>query len=260
MAPVNASKPSSGVLVQRSGPVIRLVLDRPDRHNALEAVDVEALKDALDGAATDDDARVVILTGAGTETFSSGASLEQMETGEMSGAVFETLTDRLADLDLPTIARVNGSVYGGGGELALCCDFRIGVRGSRLRVPAARLGVCYPPGGLRRYVTRLGPGPASRILLAAEELDADEMLRTGFLTHLVDFHDLDPQVDLLAEEIAGLAPLAVRNMKRILRGILDGGMDAESAGRLVDECASSDDVREGLRAWREGREPRFQGR
>lgn len=260
MAAVNPSKPSPGVLVQRSGPVVRLVLDRPDRHNALEAADVEALKDALRDAADDDDVRVVILTGSGAETFSSGASLGQMETGEMSGALFETLSDRLAGLDLPTIARINGSVYGGGGELALCCDIRIGVRGSRLRVPAARLGVCYPPGGLRRYVTRLGLGPASRILLAAEELDADEMLRTGFLTHLVDLHDLDPQVDLLAEEIAGLAPLAVRNMKRILRGIADGGLDPGVAERLVEECASSDDLREGLRAWKEGRAPRFQGR
>lgn len=251
---------STGIRPEREGPVATIVLDRPERHNALEAADVTALKDVLERIVSDGEARVVILTGAGEETFSSGASLDQMESGEMSGAVFDTLTARLASLPLPTIARINGSVYGGGVELALCCDFRIGVRGSRLSVPAARLGICYPPGGLRRYVSRLGLGPASRILLSSEEMDADEMLRVGYLTHLVDAYDLDDTVDALAGRLAGLAPLAVRNMKRILLDVADGGSDAHALEALVAECAGSADLEEGLRAWREGRAPRFEGR
>lgn len=239
---------------------MRITLNRPARHNALEAEDVERLKDALASATARPAARVVVLTGSGDETFCSGASLDQMASGDMSGALFDTLTDRLARLPLPTVARVNGSVYGGGVELALCCDFRIGVRGSRLRVPAARLGVCYPPGGLRRYLGRLGLGAASRILLAAEELDADEMLRIGYLTHLVDRADLDPQVQLLTDRIATLAPLAVRNMKRILMDLSESRLDPEEAERLVEECSESRDIREGLEAWREGRTPDFRGR
>ena len=78
----------------------------------------------------------------------------------------QTLTDRLAAVRVPVICALNGSVYGGGAEIALCCDFRIGVRGSRLAVPAARLGVCYPLGGLTRYVQRLGLATAERLLVA----------------------------------------------------------------------------------------------
>lgn len=257
---MESPRDESGVRVERDGPVTRITLDRPERHNALEASDLAALEDALDGCVGDDDARAVVLTGSGDQTFCSGASLRQMETGEVSGELFDALTDRLASLPLPTVARLNGSVYGGGAELALCCDFRVGVRGTRLRVPAAALGVCYPPGGLSRYVTRVGLGVASRILMAAEEMDADEMLRTGFLTHLVDRAELDNGVDALVERLAGLAPLAVRGMKRIMLQIASGTLDREEAERLVARCNDSDDLREGLRAWREGRKPRFEGR
>lgn len=237
-----------------------VTLDRPERHNALGADDVAALKRILREAAEDEGVRVVVLTGSGDLTFCSGASLEEMESGRMSGAIFDTLTEQLAALPLPTVARINGSVYGGGAELALCCDLRIGIRGMRLSVPAARLGVCYPPGGLHRYLTRLGLGTASRILLAAEELDDSELLRTGYLTHLTDVEGLDTRVDEVVARLIGLAPLAVRNMKRGLLALAMGEPDPEELQRLVDECATSDDVKEGLRASRERRAPDFKGR
>lgn len=249
------------------------MLNRPRRHNALGADDVARLKTLLDELAADSGVRVLVLTGEG-QTFCSGASLQEMESGRMSGALFDTLTDKLATLPLPTVARLNGSVYGGGAELALCCDFRVGTPGMRLSVPAARLGVCYPPGGLERYATRLGLGTASRILLAAEKLEADELLRTGYLTHLVPEGELDQSVDDLAHRLSRLAPLAVRNMKRILlalaaRGASVAARSGEDSGigkdpsaltELVQECADSRDLREGLLAWREGRDPDFEGR
>lgn len=254
------TKDSTGILVAREASVVRITLDRPERHNALDASDVSSLNEALNACADDASARVLVLTGSGHRTFCSGASLRQMESGEISGSLFDTLTDRLASLPIPTVARLNGSVYGGGAELALCCDFRVGVRGSSMRVPAAELGVCYPPGGLRRYVTRLGLGVASRILLAAEEMDADEMLRAGFLTHVVDRADLDNAVDGLVERLAGLAPVAVRNMKALMLAIATGALDPDEAERRVSECAGSEDLKEGLRAWREERAPQFKGR
>jgi len=195
---------SRAIRFERLGTVARITLNRPDRHNALGADDVDALRDRLDEIAADGEVRVLVLTGAGERTFSSGASLGEMESGRMSGTVFDTVTDRLAALPLPTIARINGSVYGGGAELALCCDLRVGVRDTRLSVPATRLGICYPLGGLRRYVDRLGLGVASRILLAAEELSSDELLGVGYLTHLVDRDDLDDTVDALAGRLAHL--------------------------------------------------------
>ena len=190
------------IRLETLGPIARLTLDRPRRHNALRAVDVDALHGALAEVEADPAARVVVLTGTGERTFCAGAALDEMESGAMSGRVFDGLTDRLERFPLPTIAALNGAVYGGGAELALCCDFRVGTPELRLSVPAARLGVCYPVGGLGRYVRRVGQGAAARILLAAEELDAEELLRTGYLTHLVDSAELDAETGRLAERLA----------------------------------------------------------
>ena len=110
----------------------------------------------------------------------SSAIHERLDRG------FEDLLDALERFPLPTLCALNGSVYGGATDLALCCDFRIGVRGSRMFMPAARFGLHYYPGGLRRYVTALGATQAKRVFLTAQTLDATEMLRIGFLTELVD--------------------------------------------------------------------------
>jgi len=256
---VSRSAGGASVRLEVDGAIARITLDAPERHNALEADDVRALLDHLDRVDGDASIRVLVVTGSGERTFCSGASLLQMESGEMSGELFETLTERLVAMRLPTVASLNGSVYGGGAELALCCDFRIGVTGSRLAVPAATLGVCYPAGGLRRYVSRLGLGIAFRILVAHEELDAHEMLATGFLTELVGPADREGATARLAERIAGHAPLAVQAMKRILNGIASGAVEPDEAARLVRACAESEDLKEGLRARREGRPPRFTG-
>jgi enoyl-CoA hydratase len=260
IAAVTHSTDTPGIRLELDGPVARLTLDRPSRHNALEAEDVELFGAHVAGIEQNDSVRVIVITGSGNATFCSGASLEQMESGEMSGELFDTLTDRLSRLRVPTICALNGSVYGGGAEIALCCDFRIGVTGSRLSVPAAALGVCYPVGGLRRYVERLGLSTANRILLAAEEMDSDEMLRVGFLTHLVAPGDLRTETDSLATKLSELAPLAVQAMKRIVLDIASGTVDRDEAARLIKGCEQSEDLQEGLRARREGRKPSFEGR
>jgi enoyl-CoA hydratase len=236
------------------------VLERPERHNALDAEDVERFRAHLGAVAAAEHVRVLVLTGTGDATFCSGASLRDIESGKMTGATFEALADALAAVRVPSICALNGDAFGGGTELALCCDFRIGVFGSRMAVPAARLGLCYPLGGLRRYVEALGLGVATRLLLAGEELDAEEMLRVGLLHRLVSPKDLDTATEELATHLASLAPLAVQAMKKLLRGVARGGVDEEEARRLTALCAGSDDLREGLRARREGRDPEFSGR
>lgn len=249
----------AGIRLERDGPIARITLDRPEQHNALRAEEVAAFRGFLDDLESDGEARVLLLTGSGDRTFCSGASLEQMESGEMSGAVFDTLTDRLAHFRLPTVCALTGNVYGGGAELALCCDFRIGAPAMRLSVPAARLGVCYPVGGLGRYVRRLGLAAANRILLANEEMDGAELHRIGFLTHRVDADRVLSEAEVLAGRLANLAPLSVQGMKRIMLQISEGTLDAEEAERLIARAGESEDVREGLRAARERRDPNFRG-
>jgi enoyl-CoA hydratase/carnithine racemase len=245
--------------LESGGHVARIVLARPEQHNAIEAGDVSVLLNLLDAVEADSGVRVLVLTGSGPATFCAGASLGQLETGAMTAALFESLADRLARVHLPTVCSMNGSAFGGGAELALCCDLRIGVHGSRVVVPAARLGLCYPVGGLRRYVEALGLGVATRLLVGAEELDAEQMLMCGFVHRLVSPEELDAATDALAGELAALAPLAVQAMKRILRDLARGTIDEEGARKLVEACAASSDLREGLRARREGRPPEFRG-
>jgi enoyl-CoA hydratase/carnithine racemase len=145
-------------------------------------------------------------------------------------------------------------------ELALSCDFRIGVNGTRLRVPAAQIGLCYPLSGINRFVERLGVNLAKRILVAAEEFTAEDMLRIGFLDHLVPRAELDARTDEMAARIAGLAPLAVQSMKTILQQAAAGGIDMDEAQVLSQRCAESEDLQEGFAAQREKRPPKFTGR
>jgi enoyl-CoA hydratase/carnithine racemase len=252
--------PISPVRFEVDGAVARITLDRSEQHNALRAEDVTRLHTLFDRVEADSFVRVLVVTGSGDRTFCSGASLEQMESGEMSGRIFDSLTDRLARLTTPTICMLNGSVYGGGAELALCCDFRLGTPEVRLSVPAALLGVCYPVGGLGRYVRRVGLPAATRILLAAEELEGAELRRIGYLTHLVERDFLASTTRSLAARLAALAPLAIRNMKALMLDIAEGSIDAAAADRRIDECMASEDLREGLAARREKREPDFRGR
>ena len=248
------------IVLAADGHVARITLNRPDRHNALEAEDIELFRSSLAAVEAEDDIRVLVITGAGPDTFCAGASLKELHTGRMNGAVFDTLTDDLASMRVPTVCAINGGVYGGGAEIALCCDFRIGVTTTRLSVPAARLGICYPLGGLRRYVARLGLDTAKRILVANEEMTAVELLGIGFLHRMVEPDRLESEASAFAERLASMAPLAVQGMKRILDDIADGALDEASARNTIEACMVSEDLREGLRAQRAGEEPRFLGR
>jgi len=242
------------------GHVARIVLDRPELHNALGADDLTAFRAHLATVQADETVRVLVVTGSGDSTFCSGALLDQIASGEMSGRIFETLTADLAGSRVPTVCALNGSAYGGGAEIALCCDFRIGVQGSRMAVPPARLGICYPASGLKRFVDAIGLSATRRLMMAGEELHAEEMLATGYLDRLVPPEELAAVTDELAGRLAGFAPLAMQAMKRILRDITTGALDDVEVERLVRRCETSDDLKEGLLARREGRAPEFRGR
>lgn len=251
------SQPS--VLLDIDGHLARITLNRPEQHNSLAGEDIALFQQHLETVNAQPDIRVVVITGTGGRTFCAGASLKEFRTGSMSGDLFSTLTDRIAALPMTTLCLLNGNVFGGGAEIALCCDYRIGVEGSRMTVPAARIGLCYPINGLRRYVDKLGLSTAKRILVASETLDADAMLQCGFLHRVVAADALTGAGAEFAEHLAGLAPLATRSMKKLLHEIAAGDCDETEARRLHDACAASNDLQEGLAAQREKRPPNFRG-
>ncbi|MEQ9465245.1 MAG: enoyl-CoA hydratase/isomerase family protein [Haliea sp.] len=245
---------------ERTGHIARLVLNNPGQHNALGQEQLAAIQEHLEAVRADAQVRVLIITGWGEKTFCAGASLQQLGSGNLSGDQFQETTDLIAHLPIPTICAINGNVYGGGAELALSCDFRIGVAGSKLRVPAAAIGLCYPISGINRFVERLGVTTAKRMLLAAEEMDAETLLHLGFLDHLVQPAALDKVAENLALQIAKLAPLSVRAMKLVIQQAAAGNINREEANALSRQCLDSDDLQEGFAAKREKRQPRFQGK
>ncbi len=243
----------------RTDHVARLLLNNPTRHNSLGATELQGIQDALDKVANDPQVRVLVVTGAGDKTFCAGAALNELGAGDISSDLFQTTTNKLAALEVPTICALNGSVYGGGVELALSCDFRMGIENTRMRVPAAAIGLCYPVAGINRFVERLGVNLAKRILVAAEEFDAEAMLEIGFLDHLLEPSQLTARTDEFAQHIAGLAPLAVRAMKTILQQAASGNIDQKQAEQLSRRASESQDLQEGFAAKAEKRAPQFRG-
>lgn len=241
-----------------TGTIGRIVLDRPEAHNALDQAAMRALRALLEDWAGRD-LRAVILTGRG-RSFCAGASLEDVAGRDWAENPLTAACDALEDFPCPTIAALNGGVYGGGVGIALACDFRVGVTGMRAFAPPARLGIHYEPAGIRRAIERLGAQAARRIFLLAESFEAEALLAMGFLDHLVAPEDLAAKAEELAETAAGLAPLAVRGMKRTILELSRGTLDAEAAGARVRDCFASADHAEGLAAQKEKRAPRFEGR
>jgi enoyl-CoA hydratase/carnithine racemase len=158
---------------------------------------------------------------------------------------------------MPTICRLNGGVYGGSTDLALACDFRIGVDTAEMFMPAARLGLHYYTSGIRRYVSRLGADNAKKLFLTAARIEASEMLRIGYLTAVVPAESLDEEVDRLAGILAGNAPAAMRGMKRAINEFSHGQLDEAASDQRARDSMRGAEIKEGIKAFAEKRPPKF---
>lgn len=239
-----------------------ITLNRPRHLNRLHREDLLALQAQIRDLAADRALRVVVLTGRG-RAFCAGFNLQELEQQGAASSepqLFEHTVDALEALPVPTIARLNGGVFGGATDLALACDFRVGVQGMELRMPAARLGLHYYASGLRRYVSRLGLSTAKRLFLLAETVPAAELLELGYLDHLAAPEALDAAVDALAQSLLAGAPLALRGMKLSLNEIAGGAWQPAQLRLRERECAASADLQEDLAAFAARRRPRFEGR
>jgi enoyl-CoA hydratase len=259
MSDTAASQP----VLERLGARATIRLNRPKHLNRLQADDLDVLLNLFAEVEADPLIRVLVLTGTG-RAFSAGYDLNSVAERAVSaveqksaGSAFEVVVNRLEDIGIPTICRLNGGVYGGATDLALACDFRIGVDSCEMFMPAARLGLHYYRSGIARYVTRLGLDNAKRLFLTAEKIDAAEMLRIGYLTAMVPTETLDEEVDRLATVLAGNAPVAMRGMKQTIHEIAHGRLDEEAADRRHRESMRGEEIKEGIKAFSEKRPPRF---
>src|SRR5713226_6374664 len=258
---------ASAPLLDIDGARATIRLNRPKHLNRLQADDLDALLKLFDRIEADPAVRVMVLTGTG-RAFSAGYDLnsvaeravsakEEKEEEQSAGSAFEAVVNRLEDLGVPTICRLNGGVYGGSTDLALACDFRIGVDTAEMFMPAARLGLHYYKSGIVRYVTRLGADNAKKLFLTAQKISAPVMLRIGYLTAMVPLESLDEEVDRLAAILAGNAPVAMAGMKRAINEIAHGKLDEAAADLRHRESMRSAEIKEGIKAFGEKRPPRF---
>ncbi|MCF8533336.1 MAG: enoyl-CoA hydratase/isomerase family protein [Reyranella sp.] len=253
------------VLLAIEGPRATITLNDPAKHNRLDPAGLRALRAAIEKADDDPAVRVTVVTGAGEKTFCSGYDLGSISASERRSQAaeddnFEKVMDRLEAMRMPTLCALNGGVYGGATDLALACDFRLGVRGMKFFMPAARFGLHYYPGGLRRYTQKVSPSFAKRAFLLSEDFADTELLAVGYLDWLVDRAEFRDKVEEKAAKLASLAPLSMVGMKRAIEQFAQAAPDLPSIRSGAQACAVSEDLQEGLAALRERRAPAFKGR
>ncbi len=251
------------LLIENTGHVATVTLNRPDKLNAINMQLADELHEALAALDQDDGVRVIIITGAG-RAFSSGADL-QADRDTTRGNTAPSLADRLfraLDIQKPTIASINGVAVGGGCTMTLLCDIRIASDAARFQLPFARLSLCAELGSTYILPRLIGLGRATELLLTARMFDASEAGEMGLVNHVVPAAELATTTLEMAETIASFPPQAVLVNKKALR--LGVGSDLESQ-RQHEELALSllgktEDAKEAVAAFREKRAAVFQGR
>lgn len=261
---------TAAVQVMRRGKVLEVTLNRP-KANAIDAATSRHLGEVFTGFRDDPDLLVAIFTGAGDRIFSAGWDLKAAtERGEHEGTDygaggFAGLTE-LFDLDKPVIAAVNGVAVGGGVEIALACDLIVAASHVTFSLPETGLGVAADAGGLQRLLRKLPANVAMEMLLTGRKLPMAEARHFGLVNRVVKPEQLMDEARTLADEIAAGAPLAVRAIKEVVKGI--DRMSAPEAFRAMRtdrfpvyrQMLRSEDHEEGLRAFAEKRRPIWKGR
>ncbi|MFN8062674.1 MAG: enoyl-CoA hydratase-related protein [Vicinamibacterales bacterium] len=255
------------LLMSIDGAVATITVNRPQKLNALNSPTLDELLSAALECQANDAVRVVVLTGAGPKAFVAGADIEELAALSPVGGRAHALRgqhvfDTIERLGKPVIAAINGFALGGGCELAMACTLRVAADTARLGQPEINLGIIPGFAGTQRLTRLVGRGAALDLTLTGRHVTAEEALRLGLVNRVVPAAQLQADVAALAAELAVKAPLAVRYaIEAIVRGSDLPFVDACAyEATLFGLIASTDDMREGTRAFVEKRRPTFTGR
>ena len=244
------------------GAVARIMLDRPEKLNALDPEMLIALEEAVTQAEQSRQVRVIVLAATGEKAFCVGAdilawtALSPLDMWSEWVRRGHRIFERLERAKQPVICAIQGFAYGGGLELALACDIRIVTDSARFAMPEVKLGTVPGWGGTDRLPRLIGSARAKQMIFTGEPIAADVAERWGLANEVVPAASLSERVAGLAEKIAGNAPVAVQTAKQLIASPSPATL--ESLAAAVN--AFSDDAREGLAAFREKRSPKFEGR
>jgi enoyl-CoA hydratase len=257
------------LLVQHDGPIATLVLNRPRMRNAINVAMWSNIARVTAWLVKDDSVRAIVIRGAGTEAFASGADItefpESRKDTEASLRYTEITSAAYAavrECPKPTMAMIYGFCMGGAVGLAMACDLRFAAEGSKFGIPAARLSIVYPPEAIGQLVDLVGPAYAKDILYSARTLSDAEALAIGLIQRLVPAAELERITYDYLRLVADNAPLSVRGSRASIQAYLAGFTEERLARlrALAMEAVESEDYREGTRAFLEKRRPTFQGR
>ena len=254
------------LLLERDGAIAIVTVNRPKVLNALNIETLGELRRTMTALGDDSGIRCIILTGSGEKAFVAGADINELAAqspiaGRHHARLGQSVFDTIETLGKPVIAAINGYALGGGCELAMACTIRLAADSARLGQPEINLGMIPGYGGTQRLARIAGTGRALELLLTGDQVSAAEAHVLGLVNRVVPAAELMAEARKLAAAIAAKAPLAVRYMlEAVHRGInlpLAEALSLEAA--LFGLVASTDDMREGARAFLDKRKPVFKG-
>ena len=257
------------LLLQKDGPIGWITFNQPEKRNAVSQEMWQAMPEYVADLAADPAIRVVILRGAGETAFVAGADISQFKDRRRNAADEEEYrrisgagSDSLARLGKPLVAMIHGFCIGGGLGVALQCDLRIAGENARFGIPAARLGLGYRWGGVKKLVDLVGPAFAKEIFFTARQFSAAEALAMGLVNRALPMAELEEYVRGYCAMIAENAPLTIEAVKGVVDELAKPGaqIDRAHCEALVARCFDSQDYIEGRRAFMEKRKPVFVGK
>lgn len=255
------------LLIEKEENICTITINRPERRNALSPEVLYRLGDALNALKDDREVRVVVLRGAGEKAFSSGfdlgggaAALEEARKGNP----IDYAMGSIISYPCPVIAMIYGAAMGAGCDLAVTCDLRIAADTVRMGINPVKLGLVYPPSGIRRLINVVGLPRAKELFFTGRFIDAQRAKEIGLVNHVVPAEELPPFTYALAREIAENAPLAVSTTKAIFNRLLKyqrlSADDEAEIIALINTVLTSEDAKEGPTAFIQKRKPKFTGR